>query len=214
MNDTEKERIPWIIMTAPGRDSKERVTFASLIQHGVNPKNIGVFKNIDLKTTTDTRPYQKIITEQILQGLFPMALTMINRRNAPGFYFIEDNTLLKQNFKNHYLFGNKITWLGWLKNLATYTVGSKLLYFPKHIVERIVRDKNKIPLGHTDRVFRNYGLKNNELYISPTSEIAIHTATSDIGTEKEKAAKAKIKNKFAAPNPRIPMSLFKRSGKK
>jgi len=118
---------------------------------------------------------------------------MINRRNAPGFYFIEDNTKLKDNYKNHKLFMDKITWLGWLHNMYHYTVGSKLLYFPKHIVEKMVREKNKIPLAHTDRVFKNYGLKNG-LHISPISHITIHSAVSDIGTAKQRAAKAKYKS--------------------
>ena len=200
-------------MTSPGRAEKERLTILSLLQYGVNPKNISSFTNVDLKTTKDPRPYQKVISEKIIQELMPLALEKIKRNKAPGFFFIEDNTKLKGDYRNLYLFGNKITWLGWLKNMKTYTVGSKLIYFPKSIVERMVRDKDKIPLGHSDRVFRNYGLKHNALHIAPESQITIGKADSDIGTSAERAAKAKLKDKpqFKSSPTRVPLSMFRKA---
>jgi hypothetical protein len=214
MNNIEKERIPWIIMTAPGRKEKEFNTFYSLLQHGVNTKNIRTFTNIDIKNKTDPRPYQKVISEKVLKELFPQALAMIKARNAPGFFYVEDNTKLKDDYRNLYLFGNKITWLGWLKNMKHYIVGSKLIYFPKSIVEKMIRDK--IPLGHIDRVFRNFGLKHNALHVSPETQITIGKADSDIGTEEEKAAKAKLKGKakFVGENVRVPISEFRKTATK
>lgn len=197
-------KAPFLMMTIPSRIKLAEMTTYSLVNKGVARNRIHLFMGVNTKEAKekgDNRPPQKIVAERILSGWFKEAIQIMNKDNAKGIWWIEDGVALKKKPDELIRFSNKITWHGWLKNLKHYTVGSKLIYFPKHIAEDIYRNhlEGRIPLGHTDRIFRNYGLKHNALHISKTTSIALFKYQSGTGTKKQQEDKAKWKQKFEVP---------------
>ena len=76
-----------------------------------------------------------------------------------NFYYIESNTIIYEN-PRYFPKYEPIHWLGFLKNLNHYIVGSHLVYFDyKNFVDKIVPLIEKEKPTHIDKVFRKWGLK-------------------------------------------------------
>ena len=201
------------MMTIPSRIKLAEMTILSLQKRGIPRNRIYLFMGVDTKEAKekgDNRPPQKIVAERVLSGWFKRAIEIMNKTRSTGIWYVEDGTKIDVNPDKLIKFYSRISWHGWLKNMKHYIVGAKLIYFPKHIAEDIYRKhlEGRIPLGHIDRVFRNYGLKHNALFVTKSSYVSQFRYKTGTGTEKQRAEKAKWKKKFEVP--RYPIKNFKR----
>ena len=169
------------ILTTPARERLYKGTVESLIQVGIDQTDIRKVYGYDATTFYDKR--------KCLAKCFKDKMC-ISKEN--DFLYVEDGTLFNQNPINCIKDRSVINWLGFIKVTKTYIIGSKCLYIPKDHINGL----EKAPLAHIDRMFMNYGKKNNCLHVYPHTIISLMEYDSAFGTPKQIESKNKMKAKL------------------
>ena len=169
------------IITRPNREKLYQGTYQSLLNVGIDKKDIRKVIGYDANKFYDKR---KLLACVFQDNICPF--------NYSDFLYVEDGTLFNENPIACIKDRSIINWLGYIKKTKSYVIGSKCLYIPK---DHIVGLENA-PVAHIDRMFLNYGKKNNCIYIHPHSIISQMEYDSAFGTPKQIEAKNKLKAKL------------------
>jgi hypothetical protein len=178
--------IKFYIITTPKRKMLSALTRYSLHNVGLIPeKNIVYIKGYDYDTDfPDLKKRYALLIRAFKNKFLPEAFK--DAEKGRGSWWVEDGT----RFTGHpaVVDKNKINWMGYIKRMSHYIVGSKCVYFPARIIKNLYAMRDKIKDQHIDRFFKNYGEKNNELYVAPVSI----TFLQDYSSATDKVSKSKI----------------------
>ena len=125
---------------------------------GVKNKNIKIINGYDIKLNPKIKKTQ-ICFLNFFHFILPEMID--SKKNC---YYLEDHTIVCDN-PDKYIKSNKIVWLGFMKRLSNYTVGSHLIYLDKDILQELNDEKDSYRPQHLDRFFKNLGEKKEYLQI-------------------------------------------------
>ena len=178
------------INTVERRRHLAEATRQSLLDVGVRPDQIVIMNGYDKLDFPDMKKPYLLLTKAFKEKFLKYGID-----NNISLFWTEDGTLFKKNPFEIVRKKEKINWLGYIRNLKDYIIGSKLIYFPLPIIKDMY-SKN-LRMAHLDRMIRNYALKHDKLVVSPKSHITQMDYPSDWGTEdqlkKKKILKKTIK---------------------
>jgi len=178
------------IITKVKRKMLANLTRYSLHNVGLIPeKNIKFLKGYDYDTDfPELKKRYALIIRAFKDKFLPIALE--DAKKGIGAWWVEDGT----RFTGHprVVDKTKINWLGYIKRMSHYIVGSKCVYFPASIIKELYAIRDTIKDQHIDRFIKNWGEKNNKLYVAPVSiTFLMEYKSSTPATEAQATGKAK-----------------------
>ena len=125
---------------------------------GIKEKNIKIINGYDLQLNPQIKK-TKICFLNFFHFILP---EMINSKK--NCYYLEDHTIVCDN-PEKYEKNNKLVWLGFMKRLSDYIVGSHLVFLHKDLLLELNDEKDSYRPQHLDRFFKGIGEKKGYLQI-------------------------------------------------
>lgn len=133
------------ILTIKGREHLLKETIDSLLKFNISKDKI---KPIYGFTEFKNQNCMKTFIEIIL----PLMI-----KDEDECFYVEDGSIFVKN--PYECYKGDICWLGYIKLLKYYWIGSKCIYFSKYVLNDII--SSKYNLQHLDNFLRKYFIKNN-----------------------------------------------------
>tara|TARA_S200002703_G_scaffold67100_1_gene58287 strand:- start:10750 stop:11454 length:705 start_codon:yes stop_codon:yes gene_type:complete len=166
----------YYIITTPSRKMLAQLTRYSLHNVGLVPENqIYFIKGYNYETDfPELKKRYALLIRAFKDKFLPKAIK--DAEKGLGSWWVEDGT----RFTGHpkVVDKTKINWLGYIKRMSHYIVGSKCLYFPASVIKELYAQRDSIKDQHIDRFIKNWGERNNKLYVAPTSITYLQTYSS------------------------------------
>jgi len=165
-----------VILTIKRRMHLALATKQSLLDVGVDEEQIHIIEGFDKDDYKGMlRPYH-LLTKGFMKLVLPYAIY-----NDTSIFYTECGVLFKCNPFDISIELDRINWLGHIRNMKWYIVGTKLIYLPLSIMKDMVNKPP--PTAHLDRMIRNYGIKNDCLVVADKSYTYLQDYPSDWGTK-------------------------------
>lgn len=178
-----------VILTIKRRMHLALATKQSLLDVGVLEDQIHIIEGYDKLDYLGMLNPHHLVCKAFMDMILPYAIF-----KHTSIFYTECGTLFDENPFDISIDEDSINWLGYIRNMKSYIIGVKLVYFPLSIIKDI---KNKPPrMAHLDRMIRNYGKKNDCLVVANETHIYQMDYESDWGTLEQLKRKKVLKNKI------------------
>jgi len=163
------------ILTIKGREHLLKQTIDSLLKLNISKDKIKpIYGFTEFKNKNCMKTFMEIILPLMIEDIDEC-------------FYVEDGSIFVKSpyecYKGH------ICWLGYIKLLSDYWIGSKCIYFSKYVLNDII--SSKYNLQHLDNYLRKYFIKNK--YEKPSEQSICYQLFYDRanGTEKQRITKDK-----------------------
>lgn len=178
-----------VILTIKRRMHLALETKQSLLDVGVNEDQIHIIEGYDKEDYKGMLNPHHLLTKAFMNFILPYAIF-----KPSSIYYTECGTLFDENPFDISIDEDRINWLGYIRNMKSYIIGTKLIYLPLPIIKDMIEAKPR--MAHLDRMIRNYGKKNDCLVVANKTHIYQMDYESDWGTVEQLKRKKVLKNKI------------------
>jgi len=178
-----------VILTIRRRIHLANATKQSLLDVGVLEDQIKIIEGFDKQDYKGMLRPHLLLSKAFMEFILPYAV-----ENNTSIFYTECGTLFDENPFDISIEEDRINWLGYIRNMKWYIIGSKLVYLPLKSMKDMLR--NPPPMAHLDRMIRNYGRKNDCLVVADQTHIYQMDYPSDWGTIDQLKRKKILKNKI------------------
>jgi len=178
-----------VILTIKRRMHLALATKQSLLDVGVQEEQIHIIEGYDKEDYKGMLRPHLLLSNAFMEFILPYAV-----ENNTSIFYTECGTLFNCNPFDISIEEDRINWLGYIRNMKWYIIGTKLIYLPLTIIKDMVT--NPPPMAHLDRMIRNYGRKNDCLVVADETHISQMNYASDWGTVEQLKRKENLKNKI------------------